>query len=85
MSKKEKLKQRIKTKPKDFSYQELATLLIGLGYQENNKGRTSGSRVSFLHTELQHLISLHKPHPGNILKAYQINYIIDELVKYNLL
>ena len=51
MSKKEKLLQRIKQKPKDFTYTELETLLINLNFKEVSKGKTSGSRVEFLHEE----------------------------------
>ena len=79
MGKHDKLIKKLKTKPKDFTYNELKTLLIGLGYEELLKGKTSGSRVAFLHQKTKHLIRLHKPHPKNILKMYQINLILDEL------
>ena len=79
MSKHDKLIKKLKTKPKDFTYNELKTLLIGLGYKELSKGKTSGSRIAFLHQKTKHLIRLHKPHPKNILKMYQINLILDEL------
>ena len=85
MSKKGKLAARLKTRPTDFTYTELRTLLSGMGYAEDNKGKTSGSRVSFIHEETKHIISLHKPHPGNILKRYQINLIVEELIKMQLL
>lgn len=85
MSKIDKLKKRFLSKPKDFTYDELLTLLKGLGYEESNKGKTSGSRVSFIHKETKHIITLHKPHPSNILKAYQVNQILDELIKQELL
>ena len=43
----------------------------------------AGSRICFkLET---HKIKLHKPHPGNILKEYQIGLIIDELRKEGLI
>jgi hypothetical protein len=85
MSKKEKLVERLLSKPKDFSYAELKSLLNGLGYSESNKGKTSGSRVAFLNEMNSHIIRLHKPHPKNILKTYQIELIIEELQKENLL
>jgi len=85
MSKKEKLKKRFLSKPRDFTYDELVTLLTALGYEESNKGKTSGSRVSFIHKVTKHIISLHKPHPSNILKAYQVSQLIDELTKQELL
>lgn len=85
MSRKEKLKEKLLSKPKDFSYDELKSLLNGLGYVETNKGKTSGSRVAFVNKENSHIIRLHKPHPKNILKAYQVDLIIEELRKENLL
>ena len=85
MSKFDKLLLRIKSKLKDFTYKELTKLLTGLGYNEVKKGKTAGSRVAFFNSKSKHIIRLHKPHPANILKAYQIEYLIEELKKFNLL
>ena len=74
MSKKDKLLIRLLARPKDFTYGELKTLLASFGY---NEVQGSGSRVCFANS--YHKIKLHKPHPGNILKAYQLDLIIDEL------
>lgn len=78
MSKKDKLIQKLKSKPKDFTYEELKTLLNYLGFYEDNKGRTSGSRVEFIR-EGHKKIQLHKPHPRNVLKPYQIEILLNEL------
>ena len=77
MSKLEKLKQRLRELPKDFTYDELVSLLIALGYELDNKGKTSGSRVKFIKGDTP--IILHKPHPGNIMKTYALKQIIDIL------
>jgi len=74
MSKIDKLKTRLLSYPKDFTYSELKTLLISFGYQEVPG---EGSRVCF--SKDNHKIKLHKPHPGNILKAYQLDLVIEEL------
>jgi len=79
MSKDEKLLKRLLLKPKDFTYNELRKVLISLGYRESQTGKTSGSRVAFVQNETKHIIRLHKPHPGNELKQYQIEQIIEEL------
>ncbi|AJR16597.1 MULTISPECIES: type II toxin-antitoxin system HicA family toxin [Leptospira] len=79
MSKVEKLVERFKSRPRDFSYDELRKLLSAFGYNENNSGKSSGSRVAWIHSETKHIMRLHKPHPKNILKSYQINQILDEL------
>lgn len=81
LSTKEKLLKRLLEKRKDFTYGELKLLLEYFGFIEYNSGKTSGSRVKFINTENKHIILLHKPHPGNILKSYVIEYIIKELIK----
>ena len=79
MSKQDILLKRLLSRPRDFTYNELKTLLNGLGYTEVNKGRTAGSSIVFIHGSTRHIIRLHKPHPGNELKLYQIDQIIDTL------
>lgn len=81
MSKHDKLLKRFLTKPRDFTYDELRAFLTGLGYDECNIGRTSGSRVAFINSKTGHIIRLHKPHPGNELKRYQIEQTIDALLE----
>lgn len=77
MSKKEKLVARLLSHPTDFTYDEARTLLCALGFAENNRGRTSGSRVCFF--KGNDTILLHKPHPSGILKHYQIKQLIETL------
>lgn len=77
MSKKEKLIARLLTLPKDFTYDELSALLNYLGFEERSKGKTSGSRVEF--AKGADTILLHKPHPNNQLKPYQIRQIVNTL------
>lgn len=76
MSQREKLLKKLFTRPKDFTWDELRTLLRGLGYQEL-KG--DGSRVKFYNDALGSMINLHKPHPGNVLKGYVIDEVIEKL------
>ena len=79
MTKSDKLIERLKMRPLDFKFSEARTLLLRLGYVEDNRGRTSGSRVAFVHKKTKHIIRLHKPHPGSIMRMYQINQLIEEL------
>ena len=65
--------------PKDFTYDELKKFLAGLGYEQTKKGKTSGSRVAFINQGSKHIIRLHKPHPGNIVKSYALEQIYDDL------
>jgi len=79
MSKDEKLVKRFLARPKDFTYVEIRRLLKIFGYEEDQQGKTSGSRVAFYNEKTKHIIRLHKPHPGNELKMYQIDLIREEL------
>jgi hypothetical protein len=79
MSKDQKLLMRLLSKPKDFTYNELCRILNSLGYEESQSGKTSGSRVAFIDKSTNHIIRLHKPHPSNELKQYQIELVIEEL------
>lgn len=49
-----------------------------LDFEQFNKGKTSGSRVQFRYNAVK--IDLHRPHPGNYLKRYQLNEI-EEMIK----
>ena len=50
-----------------------------LGYEESQSGKTSGSRVAFINTRTGHIIRLHRPHPNNELKRYQVEQLVEEL------
>jgi hypothetical protein len=79
--KNEKLLQRFLSKPKDFEYRELVTLLMSFGYEEKSKGKTSGSRVLFVDKDNK-MIMLDIPHPAKILKQYQLKGIADKLKEH---
>lgn len=83
MTKIDKLIERLLSIPKDFTYTELLSILNYFGYKESTKGKTSGSRVMFIHKETEAPIRLHKPHPKPILKEYAIKQINEELKKEN--
>ena len=78
MSKLEKEIERLKSKPKDYAYDEAKSLLNKLGYIENNKGKTSGSRIAFVNNNNMK-IELHRPHPNNIVKLYKVKDILEKL------
>lgn len=71
MSTKDKVIARFKTIPSDFTFSELETMLKHLGYERNDKGKTSGSRVVFKDANGSPIM-LHKPHPGNVVKQYAL-------------
>lgn len=78
MGTKEKLIERFLRFPTDFTFDELDRLLNNFGYQRSNKGKTSGSRIIFKDAQ-NRPIMLHKPHPGNIIKAYALKQVYEEL------
>ncbi|MBQ7548051.1 MAG: type II toxin-antitoxin system HicA family toxin [Clostridia bacterium] len=84
MGQKEKLIEHLKSKPKDFTFNDAETLLGYFDYKRSNKGKTSGSRVMFV-SDNHPPIMLHKPHPRKELLAYQIKQLIDILEQEGLL
>jgi len=81
---KEKLIEHLKSKPKDFTFNDAETLLRYFDYKRSNKGKTSGSRVMFV-SDNHPPIMLHKPHPRKELLSYQIKQLIDILEQEGLL
>ena len=84
MGQKEKLIQRLRSKPKDFTFEDAETLLKYLKYTRSNKGKTSGSRVMFMSNEHGSIL-LHKPHPQKELLEYQVKQLIETLVQEGLI
>jgi predicted RNA binding protein YcfA (HicA-like mRNA interferase family) len=80
MGRKEKLLERFQQRPKDFTWDELTSMLKNLGYEQRKTGKTGGSRVRFVHPSAP-TITLHKPHPGRIIKMYAINDILELLIR----
>jgi len=86
MSTKDKSIERFKKQPKDFTFDELKSLLGGFGFVISNKGKTSGSRVRFQNTELKIIIDIHKPHTsGSPIKETALKEIYNSLLNNNLI
>lgn len=79
MSQKDKLIARLLRKPKDFTFDEMVSLLSYLGYDLKQGG--TGSGVKFTREDSNEVINFHKPHPNGILKKYVLNQVIDKLRK----
>jgi len=82
MGTKEKLIKRLKSNPKDFTFNEMQSALKSLGFKMLNKGKTSGSRVRFQKGNIP--IILHKPRPKKELAEYQIKQVFEILEKDSL-
>ncbi len=76
MSRFEKALERLKKKPKDFTWRELQMIMSHFGYQEM-KG--AGSRRKFINPKTNVIVSLHEPHPNPEMKRYALEIIIDHL------
>jgi len=85
MSSHEKLLERFLKLPKDFTWDELKRLLKRYGYNQNNKGKTSGSRVRFENEDSEIYLDLHKPHPKSILKPYQMTDVLEFLKRIEII
>ncbi|MCM1047795.1 MAG: type II toxin-antitoxin system HicA family toxin [Clostridiales bacterium] len=79
MSKFDKAKERILQKPKDYTYTEARYLLGKMGFEEYNKGKTSGSRVRFYRESDKTAILLHKPHPDDNMDKGAVSDLVDYL------
>ena len=79
MSRLERAKTRILSRPKDYTYTELKYLLGQLEFEEHTKGRTSGSRVRFYRQRDNKVILLHKPHPGDVMTQGAVKDVVQYL------
>ena len=86
MSKKDKLLKRLLLLPKDFTFDEVISVLASFSFFEVKAGKTSGSAVRFKNDDFPHEpIIFHKPHPQNIVKIYVLKSIVMCLTRCNLI
>lgn len=83
MSKKGELIARLLQKPKDFTFDEMESLLSYFGYELKQGG--TGSGVKFIKDDSNVVINFHRPHPDGILKRYVLDQVIEKLRKDDLL
>jgi len=76
MSKIDKLIEKLKSKPKDFTWDELLKVLNHFEFKQIGQGKTGGSRRKFVNDNKE-VIILHEPHPQKVLKSYQLDIIIE--------
>lgn len=74
MGRKEKLIERFKRFPSDFTWNELCSMLNGFGYEMLTG---TGSRRKF--RKDGRIIILHEPHPGKIVKKYMLKMVFETL------
>lgn len=81
MSQKDDLIARLRSRPKDFTIRELDSLMNKCGCEKSNSGKTSGSRIAYVHVKTQLVYKTHSPHPQPVLKSYVIDDVLEFLMK----
>ena len=79
MTKHEKKLEKLLKTPRNFTYDEMVTLLRSFGYIVEERDRKSGSAVMFYNKKINDKIMFHKPHPQKELKKYILVAIIEKL------
>ena len=77
MSRKAKLLARVRSRPKDFTWDETCSLMKSCGYELRNA--SSGSGRIFTHQKTKHRVRLHEPHSRNFLLRYELDAVIEAL------
>lgn len=80
MGRKEKLKSKLDALPKNFTWDELVTLMNQYGFKLLKARRGSGRK--FHNEESGRLVIFHEPHPENTLKRYvleEVKQLLDEI------
>jgi hypothetical protein len=78
MSKHQKALQRLLSKPADFTWSELKSLMDAFKYELK---KTGGSGRKFIHPSSGATLFLHEPHPSKVLKSYQVRDAITFLTR----
>jgi hypothetical protein len=76
VSKKTKLLERLKSRPKDFTWDETLKLMRLCGFERVNK---PGSARMFVHVATRIKVRLHEPHPRNTLLPYMVDELMEGL------
>lgn len=78
MSKQQKILKRLFSKPVDFEWGELKTLMQSFGFELKT---AAGSGRKFIHLSTQATHFIHEPHPSKVLKSYQVRDAITFLTR----
>jgi len=74
MSKRKKLLARLRSQPRDFTWDELVAVLK---HHDCTVEKGAGARRRFVHGPSGKHIAWHEPHPGNIVKMYVVAEAIE--------
>jgi len=82
VSKHEKLLKRLASRPADFTWAELVSLMASLEFEME---KASGSGRKFVHPVRESVLYIHEPHPAKVLKSYQVRDAVFFLRKEGIL
>lgn len=85
MSTRDKLVKRFLTMPRDFTFDEMIRLFAAFGFEVDNKGGTSGSRLALINKERGLSYNMHRPHPDNAIKMYVMKQVMEFMVENGLI
>lgn len=78
MAKKDKLLEKLKSRPKGFTWDETVTLMKTCGFALMN-ARGGGSGRMFVNPSTKQKVRLHEPHPQNTLLPYMVDQLMEAL------
>lgn len=81
MTQVEKLLSSLLTCPKSFRFRDFVRIMEYLGYEMDQKGATSGSRVRFYRRRDGRMFIMHSPHPSNEMNAAAVRACVAFLRK----
>lgn len=84
MSRKAKLVREFRNATTEFPWEDFCRLLSQLGFQENRRGKTAGSRRKFAHSSTGMRIYADEPHDG-VMRKSMIKRLRSDLEARNLL
>jgi len=85
MSTRDKLVKRFRTLPKDFTFDEMTRLFAAFGFEVDNKGGTSGSRLALVNKSKGLSYNMHRPHPDSAIKMYVMRQVMEFMVENGLI
>jgi hypothetical protein len=85
MSTRDKLIKRFLAMPKDFTFDEMIRLFVAFGFEVDNKGGTSGSRLALVNRVRGLSYNMHRPHPDNAIKMYVMRQVMEFMVETGLI
>ena len=76
MTRVDKLIAQLLSCPSTYRFADFLKVMTSYGFEMDNKGRTSGSRIRFYRSSDGRMLVMHAPHPSDELTAGTIRNIV---------